>query len=702
MLTASNIILILLTLLNLSLGAFVLKKSPKNSINISYFLFALGISSWTVTNAIFQATDNYFIAFYVCILAYYAGALIALPFFYFTLVFPAGYSNLKTYHKWIIAIIIVVWDAVISIPNLTLKGVSLDGPVKGLITGPGLNFHLLATILFLLAGIINLLIKYKKVKGVLRWQISYILLGVFTMTFFGAIFNLILPAMNNYSFVWLGPIFSSFVLVTTAYAIVRYHLMDIYFIFRLGTIYTTLFAFVALIYAFINKFVGQYFQEPWEYIVSALVITFSFAPLKNFIEITTDKIFFKKHYKFSEVINTIENGIRSAGLNLDKALEKINEIITASLKVKKAVVLILIPKDHFISRQAIGDESTTLELKRDNAIISYLKTYKGRIVDKEELKRNIHNDKITEADRTEIINELDKINFSLVVPIESKGQIIGIYLLGEKLSYDPFTKEDISLLRHVSWMMGFSIDNAKSFEELKRVDRAKSEFISVASHQLRTPISIALWSLELYLDGKMSAKDKKKTVETAYSGVTSLQCQLDQLLVALEIEEQRMSLKTKPIDLNSITKDMIKKEEDDLKNKKIKLKTDLSGIARVDGDEEKMKVVIGAILKNAITYTPGGGEICVNSYNKKIGGKNNIVFSISDNGIGIREDEEQNIFTKFFRSVEAKTMSPNGFGLTLFIAKKIIEAHNGDIWFERNKEKGTIFYLSIPVNEKKK
>lgn len=698
MLTASNIVLMLLTLFNLFLGILVLKKSPKNSINISYFLFAFGISAWTITNAIFQITNNYLISYIICILAYYAGALIALPFFYFTLVFPAGFSNLKKHHKWLVVMWAILWFIIISFPDITLKGVALDGPVKSLITGPGLIFHFVSIAILMFAGITNLLIKYTKVKGFLKWQIRYVLIGVFTMTIFGILFNLILPILNNYSFVWLGPIFSSFVLITTAYAIVRYHLMDIYFIIRLGTIYTILFAFVAVIYTFLCDFIDQYMAGPWEHILSSIIITFTFVPLKNFIETITDKIFFKKHYKLNEVINSIETGIHSAGLNLDNALNKINEIITNSLKTKKAVILLLIPKNNFISRQAIGNGSSDIKLSKNSPIINYLKMNEGRILDKGEFIRNIHQDNLPETMQKEIIEELDRLDFPLVAPIESKGVITGVYLLGPKLSEDPFTKEDIGLIKHVAWMMGFFIENARSFEELQKADKVKSEFISVASHQLRTPISIILWNLEIYLDGKMSAKEKNKTVEAAYIGATSLQHQLDQLLVALEIEEQKLSLKSKKIDLDPIIKNVIRGQEKNIKDKKIKLTQNISGtLPEINGDDTKIKKSLEAILSNAITYTPPGGEITISSSNKEIRKKNNVIISISDNGIGIRDDEEQSIFTKFFRSVEAKTMAPNGFGLSLFIAKKFIDAHGGDIWFEKNKDKGVTFYIALPI-----
>ncbi|MBI4811864.1 hypothetical protein HY798_00205 [Candidatus Falkowbacteria bacterium] len=698
--TTTNIILTLLTILNLFLGVFVLRKNFKSNINISYFLFAVGISAWAVTNAIFQATNNYFIAFVVCILAYYAGALIALPFFYFTLVFPAGYSNLKNYHKYVIALWAAIWFIILTVPDITLKGVSLEGPIRGLITGPGLSFHFLSIAILMFGGIINLIIKYFKVKGFLKWQIAYVLFGVFIMTFFGMIFNLILPFLHNYSFVWLGPMFSSFVLGTTAYAIVRYHLMDIKFIIRLGTVYAVLFGLIMIVYVFLCGEAGRYVGEPWEYVIPSIIITFSFIPLKNFIELATDKIFFRKRYKFSEVISKIEEGVHSAGLNLDKALSATNQTITQALKVKRAVILILIPKDHFISRQIIDGGLTNLELKRDNPIITYLNIHKGKILDKEELARDIHEKDLSSESSTEaVVNELERIEFSLAVPIELKSKLIGVYLLGSKLSQDPFSGEDIKLLKHVTWEMGFAIDNAKSFEELKRLDEAKSQFISVASHQLRTPTAIVRWNLELALDKKMQAAEKKKSLESAYGGIISLGSQLDQLMVALEIEEGSIVLRKEEIDLARLINDYAKNMERKIKDKDLKLSLNLpKDSALVSCDREKIMKVLEAIIGNAATYTPSGGEIAVALNKKNTGGADYFVISVADNGLGVPEEDRSDIFEKFFRDAGAKAVSPNGFGLSLYIAREFIRAHGGDIWLEANSGKGVTFYFTIPQN----
>lgn len=697
MFTLLNISLIITSVFNLLLGFFVLRKNIKNAVNASYFLFAFGIFLWAITNAIFQITNSYILSFIVAIIAYYAGALLSLSFFYFTLVFPQEKSNLKNYHRKIILVWAIIWFFIVTLPDITLKDILFDNQIKGLLTGPGLLFHFISIAALMFGGIINLFVKFHKSQGSIRQQILYVLIGVMVATIFGILFNLILPLAGNYSFVWLGPIFSVFILITTAYAIVRYHLMDIWMIVRLGAIFTILFTIISFIYVFVGSMIGQYFDHTISHFISSLIIVAGFIPLKNFVEFSTDKIFFRKRYKFADIMGEAEKIIHQSGLNLDKILEDFNRVIVSALKVRRAVILILTPKNHFISRQTIGDITTEINPKPDNPIITYFQSNKDHIIDEDTLKPNSvkNNSNLIEA-----VKELKRIGFSFAVPIDYEGELIGVHLLGPKMSLDPFTKEDIHLLKHISGEMAFAIENARMFEELKKLDQTKSEFISVASHQLRTPVSIIKWNLELAMDKETSEQEKNELFKIAYDNSDEMGHQLDKLITAFEIEDRNIFVDKKEGCLKSLILKRLEKVKKILKTKNLAVETDFASDIpeTVNYDFDKMSKVIDSLIQNAITYTPAGGKIKIGLRKENLEEKDRLVAFVSDNGIGIDEYDYDNIFKKFFRSQGARYASPNGFGLELFIAKKFINAHGGDIWFEPNKEtKGTIFYFSIPM-----
>ncbi len=114
---------------------------------------------------------------------------------------------------------------------------------------------------------------------------------------------------------------------------------------------------------------------------------------------------------------------------------------------------------------------------------------------------------------------------------------------------------------------------------------------------------------------------------------------------------------------------------------------------QVSIDVEKVKLAIQNLFENAIHYTPSGGKILISLESKD----KQVQFSIKDTGIGIPEDQQHRVFSKFFRASNVLRKETEGTGLGLFIAKNIIEAHNGKIWFESKEDKGSTFYFTIPT-----
>jgi two-component system OmpR family sensor kinase len=247
--------------------------------------------------------------------------------------------------------------------------------------------------------------------------------------------------------------------------------------------------------------------------------------------------------------------------------------------------------------------------------------------------------------------------------------------------------------------MGFAIDNAQSYEELKRLDEIKSNFISVVSHQLRTPVTVTRCNLELCLDTSVSQSEKTDAVKAAYEGTLNLGRQLDQLLTVLEIEEKNIILKKRRTRINNLIQQVVDDNRLNILNKDIQLKVDNDkDDLEINCDENRVKKVLDILLVNSISYVFAKGQISILVKKEFFDKKPKLIISVCDNGIGIAEDSRNEIFKKFFRSPEAVAILPNGFGLGLFIARKIIEAHGGEVWFEPNDGKGATFSFSLPLN----
>ena len=233
----------------------------------------------------------------------------------------------------------------------------------------------------------------------------------------------------------------------------------------------------------------------------------------------------------------------------------------------------------------------------------------------------------------------------------------------------------------------------------KLIERMKTEFVSLAAHQLRTPLSAIKWTLRMLLDGDLGkiTEEQRDFIEKSYRSNERMIALINDLLDVTRIEEGRYLYKPAFTQLESVTQFVINSYKEEAKRRKIKLefKKPKKKLPKVKVDVEKIRLAIQNLLDNAVRYTRLGGKVTVSlKYAKK-----EIEFSVQDSGIGIPEDQKERVFTKFFRGANVLRLETEGSGLGLFITKNVIEAHGGEIWFESEEDKGTTFYFTIPVKE---
>ncbi len=231
----------------------------------------------------------------------------------------------------------------------------------------------------------------------------------------------------------------------------------------------------------------------------------------------------------------------------------------------------------------------------------------------------------------------------------------------------------------------------------KRIEKMKTEFVSIAAHQLRTPLSAIKWALKMLLDGDLGkvAGEQKEFIQKTYKSNERMINLVNDLLDVSRIEEGRYLYKPVLADIKPICQSVINSHKVEIKRKRLRIEFNKpkEKLPRVRIDIEKITLAIQNLLENAIRYTPPGGKITISL----LAGKKGIEFSIKDTGIGIPKEQQSRIFTKFFRGANAVRMETEGSGLGLFITKNIIEAHGGKIWFESAKGKGATFYFSLPA-----
>ncbi len=231
----------------------------------------------------------------------------------------------------------------------------------------------------------------------------------------------------------------------------------------------------------------------------------------------------------------------------------------------------------------------------------------------------------------------------------------------------------------------------------KIVEKLKTEFVSLAAHQLRTPLSKIKWALKMILDkdfGKISG-EQKNFIEKTYSANEKVISLINDLLDVTKIEEGRYIYNLKKENIGKIVRAVIDSLEKEIKTKnlQVEFKKNEKNVPDTIMDSEKIEVAVRNLIENAVRYTKTGGKIIISLESDA----KEIKFSIHDSGVGIPVEEKNRIFNKFFRATNVIKMETEGTGLGLFIAKNIVEAHKGSTWFESEEGKGSSFYFTLPI-----
>jgi len=231
----------------------------------------------------------------------------------------------------------------------------------------------------------------------------------------------------------------------------------------------------------------------------------------------------------------------------------------------------------------------------------------------------------------------------------------------------------------------------------KEVDRMKTEFVSIASHQLRTPLSAIKLNLALLMDGSFGQVtpeqfDYLKKLDQSNERMIEL---IDLLLNVSKIESGRLVLKPEPFNLSEILDSVL--EELYLKMEKKNLHVDINiaqDVPQVILDKKLTRHVVINLISNAVKYTNPTGRIQISIYKQD----DNIVVKVEDSGVGIPEIAKSKIFQKFFRADNVKAMETDGTGLGLYLVKIAVDSWGGDVWFESKESEGSSFFFTVPLH----
>jgi signal transduction histidine kinase len=285
------------------------------------------------------------------------------------------------------------------------------------------------------------------------------------------------------------------------------------------------------------------------------------------------------------------------------------------------------------------------------------------------------------------------------VPLLFRDSIIGVLNLAKGTGASPFTESDVELVTVLAGQAAAAIENARlfertqqSFEQLAELEHLKSEFISIAAHELRTPLAIIVAYVTLVAE--TSEGSAKEHLGVALEASGQLQSLIDVMVDLSHLESGALVLQPDEVRLRDVVDLALEETRPLLEEQGHTFSLDIpDDLPVLVADKRKLTVVLSSLLSNAAKFTQPGGRIGVAAQVED----GTLVVSVTDNGRGISEEDQQRIFDRFYQVESSLSREHGGLGLGLSIAKGIVELHGGFIWVDSQPEQGSTFLFTIPL-----
>jgi len=421
---------------------------------------------------------------------------------------------------------------------------------------------------------------------------------------------------------------------------------------------------------------------------------------------------YKKSAELSErnktllLLRKIDEIILSSITNQNEIAQHVTALLVAEGDFQVVSIFIYDKKQNLLKRLARSEAGleNNKEAKEENVSISLLKTENLMVQAVNE--RNVKIVKSVENVFLEPVHDPTVIKCANINPLVVRNELIGVMVIGlrdEEYDLSEYTKD---LLERLAQVIGIAIDNALLYnqlqnanEKLKALDKLKDEFVSLASHELRTPMTAIKSYLWMTLQGEAGAlNDKQKLyLERAYSSVDRLIKLVNDMLNISRIESGRLTIEMQNVDLYKLAHEVI----DEVHPRAVELGVNVvipsaSTLSPVLADPDKIKEVLFNLIGNSLKFTPTGGNITI-SFSQN---GNMVETKISDTGAGISKENISKLFQKFNMLPDSYAVNQNasGTGLGLYICRSIIELHKGAIWVNSaGLGKGSEFTFSLKV-----
>jgi len=712
------VLLFVIALINIILALFVILRNTRSKMLILFSASAVAVAVWAISDAMLLTVDAPQVTIFWEKIFYIAPMFIPYLFILFAYKYPGD----KRIPIWVWTVYLIP-VTLLSIPivfndHFLLNSVDLSGVLNSLIIneGPflwyGLYFVISFTVLYL--TVFN---KLRHSTGIQHAQAKYLFYGVVLGSVPALITNLVLPFMGVSNYIWLGPVFTLMYISSFTYAMRRHNLFDIKSALTRSIAYIMLLVTVAALYAVLVFGASALFFNSEKisltqqiiFIIAALFMSTTFQPLKKFFDKLTDRIFYRQSYDAEQILTEYSDFLVDE-VETEEIISHTLVILNNALNPESVYVMLYregmgewYDNTGAVFGETRDDISRALEYQKSSIMVSDLSSIR-----EDEFIRNIKDHLIREG-------------ISLSVKLSTHGQLEGFILLGDKKNGSRYSPDDYGFLTTIANELSVSLQNSERFDEIQKfnktlteqveaatqqlresnkklqsLDQAKDEFISMASHQLRTPLTSVKGYISMMMEGDAGpvTDDQKKLLGEAFASSQRMVYLISDLLNVSRLKTGKFIIEKTSINLPKMVEQEVSQLIPAAETRNLVLSyASPTRFPELMLDETKTRQVIMNFIDNAIYYTKSGGRIEVTL----LADRNHIEYRVKDTGIGVPARDQHKLFTKFFRARNARSARPDGTGLGLYMAQKIITAQGGSIYFESKEGKGSVFGFNLPL-----
>ncbi|HJP96532.1 MAG TPA: ATP-binding protein [Candidatus Saccharimonadales bacterium] len=697
-----------------SIGLFVFTRSKQTAFRM-YSLFSLILGIWLTLEFFIDAHLGN--ATWVLRFVSFLTMVMALTFIFFAYSYP-NHALLARKKTLLLGIPLLLFLPV-TFTDLVVKIASYQDKALNFVAGPLFTLDSVISVMYMLLGIIVLLGRVRKVDAVQRSQI-YLMIIAFAFALTGNVFAGFIFADSQYWQV-MRPLSIFAMLIIIAYAMVYRKLFDIRSYVVRAVAYAVALALVGLLFVLAAVVPTNYVLKDHlangtalYLMLVMLLLAFYFERVKKYFNKLTSKIFFHDYYESQDFFNKL-NDLLVATIDLKDLLNGTISIVEETLKTSYCMIV-------------LRREGSEPYIFTNGASVKNITRH-----DFETVHSKISNDKATlpQVVVADYLGTENKALQRIMVRYEmeimaqlggaSGGQpLIGHIIIGAKKTGSPYTNQDISIIEAMSNELTIAIQNALRFEEiekfnitlkkeiehatlqlrrtndkLRKMDQTKDDFISMASHQLRTPLTSVKGYVSMVLDGDVGDLNRKQRdyLNQVFVSSQRMSYLISDLLNVSRLRTGKFIIDRNPCNLANVIHEEVSQLIETAKARELQLiYHQPEHFPTLMLDEMKMRQVIMNFIDNAIYYTPTGGSITVTLADNP----QSIEFTVADTGIGVPRSEQHHLFSKFFRAQNARVARPDGTGLGLFMAKKVVTAQGGAIIFKSREGKGSTFGFTMP------